>query len=102
MRQPSGWPLSVAVVPTLYGLPPIRLVPLVVEPQLTQRSYIMDLLPPRLFKVVTISVYRTHQYIEAQTESEALEVAHLLSSPGQKIDERSAITVTATRKVCHG
>lgn len=54
----------------------------------------MQVLPPRLFKVVTLSIHRTHQLIEAQSDSEALALAHQLSQSGPIIEKHSVITVT--------
>ncbi len=52
----------------------------------------------RLFKVVTLTVYRTHQLIEACSEAEALGVANQTTQSGSSlIDQKSVVTVTGAR-----
>jgi len=59
-------------------------------------------MPARLFKVVTLSVHRTHHLIEAQNESEALQLANYATQAGHMIDRCSVVTVTgAGRGGCH-
>jgi len=56
----------------------------------------------RLFKVVTLSVHRTHHLIEAQNESEALQLANYATETGHVIDRCSVVTVTgAGRGGCY-
>jgi len=60
-------------------------------------------MPTRLFKVVTLSVHRTHQLIEAQNESEALQLANYYTRTGNVIDRCSVVTVTGAGRGgnCH-
>lgn len=59
-------------------------------------------IPPRLFKVVTLSIRRAHHLIEAQSEAEALDMAQEMSLSDSMIDRRSVITlVNAHGGNCH-
>ena len=56
----------------------------------------------RLFKVVTLSVHRTHHLIEAQSESEALQLSNYSTRTSNVIDRCSVVTVTgANRGGCY-
>lgn len=54
--------------------------------------------PQRLYKVVTLTVCRAHQLIEAESETEALEAAQVMSQQGSIIDRHSVASVSNVRK----
>ncbi len=71
-------------------------------PHQSDNAFLSTLMPARLFKVVTLSVHRTHHLIEADNESEALQLANYSVQKGRIIDRCSVVTVTsANRRWCH-
>lgn len=57
----------------------------------------------QLFKVVTITLHRSHQMIESDSEEEAMELALQMKPVGEVIQQHAVVTVSGIKPghYCH-